>query len=405
MEFGPILKSLKHRKAFATLIVLQIAITLTALTVSVIVTTATLKEWNLPSGLDQDNIIAVYPQIFEEKLDLQEVIKNDIDLLKKIPGVTNITPAINIPFSAQNVQEIYTENGENAQSFQTNFFDFDLQGISTLGVKIIAGRDFNDNEVIRHNPSNSQLRPAVVLISESMSKAMFKEENAIGRTLYLAKDDYPVEIIGVYSGFMNGERLNWQGMSYRSVIRPLVEYQQGQDPNYLLRVEPGKNEAFLEDIRTALYQTQGRFIQGVEFLTRTQKRMYDGRGSRALVQLFISVLLLIITSLGVSGLISFLVAQQKKQIGTRRALGAKKWQIMRYYLIENSIVTWLGIFLGCIFSVTLLIMLAEESGLEIVDLGMMFFVAMFIWAISLLSALRPSQRAAQVSPAIVTRGS
>jgi len=404
MEFGPILKSLRYRKAFTMLIVLQIAITLTAMTISVIVTSETLKEWNLPSGLDQENIVAVYPQIFDEDLNLEQVVNKDLELMKSIPGVSSVTPAINIPFSARNVQEIYTETGEKAQSYQTNIFDFDQNGADLLGVKLLAGRKFKSNEVIRQNPSESQQKPAVVMISETMAKALFKQENAVGQTIYLEKDNYPVEVVGVYSGFMNGERLNWQGMSYRSVMRPLVEYRNGMDPNYLLRVEPGKDEAFLETIRAKLYQTQGRFIQGVEFLTRTQKRMYDGRGSRQFLQLGISFILLIITGLGISGLISFLVAQQKKQIGTRRALGAKKWQIMRYYLLENSIVTWMGILLGFILSLTLLTLLAEESGIELVSLGWMFAIALFIWGVSLISAIRPSNRAAQVAPAIVTRG-
>ena len=404
MEFGPIFKSLKQRKALATLIILQIAITLTALTISVIVTMATLKEWNLPSGLDQQNLVAVYPQIFDEKLVLKDVLEQDIETLKNIPGVSVVTPAINIPFSARNVREIYHQVGEDAQSYQTNFFDFDYNAIDVLGVELIAGRVFSDTDIIRQDPSVSKLKPSVVMISESMAKALFADTNAVGQTIYLEKDGYPVEIIGIYSGFMNGERLNWLGMSYRSVIRPLVEYQNGRDPNYLLRVEPGKGDAFLETIRSKLYQKQGRFIQGVEFLTRTQKRMYDGRGSRSILQLGISVILLIITGLGISGLISFLVAQQKKQIGTRRALGAKKWQIMRYYLLENSIITWIGIILGSIFSVALLIMLAEDSGLELTGLGWMFAMAFFIWLVSIVSAVYPSRRAAQVAPAIVTRG-
>ncbi len=404
MEFGPILKTLRQRKAFTALIVIQIAITLTALTISVIVTMATLKEWNLPSGLDQENIVAVYPQIFNDKLVLEDVIAHDLETLKAIPGVLQVTTAINIPFSAQNVQDIYQQLGEDAQSYQTNFFDFDEQALDILGVKLLEGRNFTSNDVIRHNPEDSERRPAVVLISETMAEAIFEGKGAVGQSLYLEKDGYPVEIIGVYTGFMNGERLNYQGMSYRSVIRPLIEYRKGIDPNYLIRVEPGKTEAFLETIRVALYETQGRFIQGVEFLTRTQKRMYDGRGSRSLVQLVISFILLIITSLGTSGLISFLVAQQKKQIGTRRALGAKKWHIMRYYLLENSIVTWMGIAIGMLLSISMLILLADESGLELVDLTWLFIMAFFIWIVSLVSALYPSKRATEVPPAIVTRG-
>ena len=403
MEFGPIFKALKKRKAFAALIILQVAITLTVMTIALLVTRTTLKEWNLPSGLDQDNIVAVYPQIFEESLNLKQTVEDDLYRLKQIPGVQLITPATQIPFSAENLTDIFIENTEKAQSFQTSIFNMDINGMGVLGLQLKQGRTFEPTEVI-YVDSGENIRPAVVMISEQMAEALFEKENAVGRSIYLGKNQPPVEVIGVYSNFMNGERLNFVGQSYRSVIRPMVEYVEGVDPNYLIRVEPGQTEAFLERIRTELYQTQGRFIQGVEFLSRTQKRMYDGRGSRSLLMLGISFVLLIITGFGISGLISFLVAQQRKQIGTRRALGAKKYQVIRYYLIENSMITGIGLLLGTILSLVLLIIMAAQSNSQLIHVGWMITITLFIWLISLLSALSPAMRAAKVEPAIVTRG-
>ena len=402
MEFGPILKSLKKRKAFTSLIVLQVAITLTVMIIATLVTNSTLKEWNLPSGFDQDNVVAVYPQIFDKTLQVKNVINDDIRTLSEIPGVEFVTPATQVPFAAENVTDIFIEDTEKAQSFQTNIFDLNINGLNVLGLKTLQGRSFNAAEVI-YKESGDSSRPAVVMISEQMAEALFPESNAVGQFVYLAKNEAPVEVIGVYSNFMNGESLNFLGMSYRSVIRPQVEYIEGNDPNYLIRVEPGKTDAFLENIRNALYQTQGRFIQQVEFSSRTQKRMYDGRGSRALIMLFISFVLLVITGLGISGLISFLVAQQKKQIGTRRALGAKKWQIIRYYLLENSVITGMGLILGLILSLVLIIFMSQNNSTQIINVGWMAIVVIFVWLISLVSALSPAKRAANVEPAIVTR--
>ncbi|TQV88721.1 ABC transporter permease [Aliikangiella coralliicola] len=403
MEFGPIFKALKKRKAFAALIILQVAITLTVMIIALLVTRATLKEWNLPSGLDHDNIVAVYPQIFEESLNLKQTVEDDLHKIKQIPGVQLITPATQIPFSAENLTDVFIEDTEKAQSFQTSVFNLDVNGVAVLGLQLKQGRHFEDTEVI-YNDNGQNTQPAVVMISEQMAEALFAQENPVGRSIYLGKNQPPVEIIGVYSNFMNGERLNFVGQSYRSVIRPMVEYIQGVDPNYLIRVEPGQTEVLLEEIRGKLYQTQGRFIQGVEFLSRTQKRMYDGRGSRSLIMLAVSFVLLIITGLGISGLISFLVAQQKKQIGTRRALGAKKFQIIRYYLIENSMITGIGLLLGVILSLVFLIIMATQSNSQLIHVGWIITITLFIWLISLVSALHPAMRAAKVEPAIVTRG-
>ncbi|MCW8879789.1 MAG: ABC transporter permease [Kangiellaceae bacterium] len=403
MEFGPILKSLKRRKAFASLIILQVAITYTVMTISTLQTNATLSEWNLPSGFDHENVVAVSSQIFDESVQSKGLVQDDIEKLSQLPQVKSITTAEQMPFRAERVTELFLDTSDKAQAYQTNIFDFDINGLEVLGIKVLQGRKFYPSEIIAIDES-SQERPSVVMISEQMAKAMFEEQSAIGRQIYLDQSASPVEVIGVYSGFMNGETLNGRGMSYRSVIRPQVAYINGNDPSYLIRVEPGLTEAFLEQIRSELYQAPGRFVQRVEFLTRTQKRMYDGRGSRALLMLFISFVLLIITGLGISGLISFLVAQQKKQVGTRRALGAKKWQVIRYYLLENTIVTGIGLILGVILALTLIIILSNNQASNFISLGWMIAVGVFVWLISLISALNPAFRASKVAPAIVTRG-
>lgn len=403
MEFGPILQTLKRKKAFSSLIIIQVAITLVVMTTSVVVTTTTLKEWNLPSGLDAENIVAIYPQAFDEQLDQRQLVESDIKRLQQIPGVQLVSPAMEIPFAAGQGVDIFKSNLEAAQSFQTNIFDLNEHGLKILGVELKSGRDFNPDEILHATSEFETVSPSSVLISDALADALFGTESAIGQTLWLNDKSIPVKVIGVYSGFMNGEPLNYAGMSYRSLIRPVVEYRKGLDPNYLLRVEPGSDDRLLESIRKVMYQTQGRYIQGVEFLTRTQKRMYDGRGSRALIILSISFVLMIITALGISGLVSYLVAQQKKQIGTRRALGAKKWHIIRYYLLENSIVTSIGLLLGAGLTVPFLLLITEQSGEDFVRIDIMLGIVLFLWLVSTFAALFPARRAAQVDPAIVTR--
>jgi len=404
MEFGPILKSLKRRKAFASLIILQVAITYTVMTISVLQTTATLSEWNLPSGFDHENVIAIRSQSFDESIDLKGLVQDDLRKLSAMPQVKHVSQAYQLPFRAEQVTEIFTESTEEAQAHQTNIFDFDLEGLNVLGVNLLKGRTFTPAELIEINETSAE-KPSVVMLSDQMAEALFNTENPIGRQIYLNKAESPVEVIGVYSGFMNGETLNGRGMSYRSVIRPQIQFINGDDPSYLIRVEPGQTESLLEEIRGRLYSSSGRYIQDVEFLTRTQKRMYDGRGSRALLMLFISFVLLIITGLGISGLISFLVAQQKKQVGTRRALGAKKWQVIRYYLLENTLVTGIGLLLGTTLSLSLIILLANNQATNFINIGWMIAVGVFVWVISLVSAINPALRASKVAPAIVTRGS
>ena len=202
---------------------------------------------------------------------------------------------------------------------------------------------------------------------------------------------------------MNGESLNNEGMSFHSIIRPQVSWQRGSDPSYLIRVEPGMAESMFDDLTNIIYETRGRYMYAIERLTRTQKRMYDGRGSNAATFMAISLILVLITGLGMAGLVSFLVNQRQKQIGIRRAMGATRFDITRYFLVENSILTWTGLIIGGILTLVITYVLTESAGENILQMKYLFMVAIGLWIVNLSSVYFPARRAAKVDPAIVTR--
>jgi putative ABC transport system permease protein len=403
MEIKPILLSLKHNKVLAALIILQVAFTLAVVSNSLFVTTTTLKEWNLPSGLEHENIISVQSQFYDLSVDNRQAVLDDMEKIRQLPGVINATPNNQVPFGAEAVSNVYLETGDEPQPYQTNIFDFDYSGFEVLGLQLIEGRHFTQSEVIRHDPSQSDARASVVMISQDQAEALFPGEPALGKTIWLAANSQPVEVIGIYSNFMNGETLNNDGMSFHTMIRPMVSWQRGIDPNYLIRVEPGMAEGLFEQITDVIYETQGRYLYAIERLTRTQKRMYDGRGSNAALFVAVSLILVIITGLGTAGLASFLVNQRQKQIGIRRAMGATRFDITRYFLLENSILTWTGLLIGGVLTLVITYVLTEAAGENVLQIEFLFMVAVGLWAVNLASVYLPARRAANIDPAIVTR--
>lgn len=403
MEFRPILLSIKHNKAIAMLVIIQVAITLTVLSGSLLMTTSTLKEWNLPSGIPHDNIISAVPQFYDLDVDVRQSVVDDLARIKALPGVINASPTTQLPFGAQGVQKVYLNATDEAQEYDTNIFTGDANLTDVLGLSLIEGRLFRENEIVTGKRDELNATPPIVMVSEDMAKALFPDGDALGKTIWLDKGASPAEIIGIYSNFMNGEQLNYIGQSYRTVLQPLVTWQNRQVPDYLIRVEPGLAKGMLETIRNELYKTDGRYVNRVEVLSRTQKRMYDGRGSHAITLLVISFILLLITAFGMAGLVSFLVTQRQKQIGTRRALGATKWDVVRYFMLENGILTTIGIVIGLILSIVFAFVLTEDSGVNILDMSYIFATAFFIILINQLAVYFPAKKAANVEPAIVTR--
>jgi putative ABC transport system permease protein len=403
MEFRPIFLSIKYNKAIAFLVIIQVAITLTVLSGSLLMTTSTLKEWNLPSGIPHDNIISAVPQFYDVDVDVRQSVVDDLARIRALPGVINVSPASQRPFEAQGTQQVYLETTEEAQEYDTNIFTGDANLHKVLELSLIEGRFFRENEIITGKRDELSSSPPIVMISQDMAQVLFPDDDALGKTIWLEKGSSPAEIIGIYSNFMNGEQLNYFGQSYRTVLQPLVTWQNRSDPSYLIRVENGMAQGLLESIRNELYKIDGRYVNRVEVLTRVQKRMYDGRGSQSIMLLVISAVLLLITAFGMAGLVSFLVTQRQRQIGTRRALGATKWDVIRYFMLENGILSGIGIVIGLVLSLVFTFVLTEDSGVNILDMSYIFATAFFILLINQLAVYFPAKRAANVEPAIVTR--
>jgi putative ABC transport system permease protein len=117
----------------------------------------------------------------------------------------------------------------------------------------------------------------------------------------------------------------------------------------------------------------------------------------------VSVLLLLITCSGIVGMASLWVTQRRKQIGVRRALGARRLDILRYFLAENFMITSCGVFGGVLLGVGLNHLLV--SSLEMARLPLVYLGggAVVFWALGVMAVYGPAWRAASISPALATR--
>jgi putative ABC transport system permease protein len=117
----------------------------------------------------------------------------------------------------------------------------------------------------------------------------------------------------------------------------------------------------------------------------------------------VAILLVLVTSLGIVGLTSFSVAERTRQIGTRRALGARRRDVLGHFLAENWMLTSLGVVLGV--GLAFAINFGLVSGIEGATLRwpLLLTGVLILWAAGLLATLAPAIRASRISPAIATR--
>ena len=116
-----------------------------------------------------------------------------------------------------------------------------------------------------------------------------------------------------------------------------------------------------------------------------------------------TALLIAVTCLGIFALATFNVSTRTKQIGTRRAVGARRGDIVRYFLVENGLITSAGILCGCALALAAGYWLSLEYALPRLDLYYLVGGVLALWGIGQLAAWQPARRAAAVCPSVATR--
>jgi putative ABC transport system permease protein len=137
----------------------------------------------------------------------------------------------------------------------------------------------------------------------------------------------------------------------------------------------------------------------------SDRREQAFRRQRAALWLFAGVTLavVIVTVIGIMGLTGFWVQKRTRQIGIRRALGARKADILRYFLAENLLIVGVGTAIGMLLASLGNRLLMRHYELAHLPWGYLPWGALVMVILSQLAVLGPALRAAAVPPVVATR--
>jgi putative ABC transport system permease protein len=173
---------------------------------------------------------------------------------------------------------------------------------------------------------------------------------------------------------------------------------------YMVRAKPGQRDAMMKLAEETLAKVDnGRVILRTRSQDYIMASSYADDRAMAVYLSVVIALLLGIAALGIFGLAAFNVSTRTKQIGTRRAVGARRTDILRYFLAENWLITSVGVVVGCVLALLLGYWLSTAFELPRLKLYYLLAGVVVLWSVSLAAALRPARRASLVSPAIATR--
>ncbi|HET9484823.1 MAG TPA: FtsX-like permease family protein, partial [Xanthomonadales bacterium] len=176
------------------------------------------------------------------------------------------------------------------------------------------------------------------------------------------------------------------------------------ETRYLIRTQPGERDRLMKAVEQKLGETNpGRIVRSLRDYDQIRAESY--RRDKAMTTILIAVIagLLAITGLGIVGMASFWVTRRYKQIGTRRALGARRLDIVRYFQLENFIITSIGLVLGVLLAYALNYWLMQTVDAQRLAWYYVAIGAVGVYVLGQLAVAGPSSRAARVSPAVATR--
>lgn len=401
MEIKPILSALKNRKTGAILVGLQVAITLAIVINAIFIIGVRSEKIGRDSGMDVNNIFTVTVRGFGPSFNVVDSIESDLRMIRALPGVVDATISNHIPLSGSGSGTgLRTVADETVNPTSTARYRMSERGLNTLGVKLSAGRNFESTEVDFILPDSNPPTPAGVLVTKALAESLFPDDNPLGKTVYWG-DMNGSTIIGIIEK-MHGSWVGWDKLEHVVIQPGKPAYESNR---YIIRTEPGQRDRLMVEVEEKLSNAgnNNKIIRQVRSLEDHAARSYQRDKAMSIILIAVIVLLLIITGLVFLGLASFSVKQRTKQIGTRRALGATQFDIMRYFLLENWLITTGGAILGAVLTVSLAYWLETTYSLPRLDFTYIPVGFVILWALGQFAAYVPAKRATKISPALATR--
>ncbi|HXD34175.1 MAG TPA: ABC transporter permease [Pyrinomonadaceae bacterium] len=380
------------------LILLQVALSLPLLIVSVLFLNSLRNLRGVDTGFGKSNVLvgSINPTLNGYTQEKTKTFYRDLlSGLRSIPGVEAASLATDSPISGSwdrmglVVEGYQPSQGErvNAQSslVSTDYF-------RSLGIQLIAGRDFADQD--------TEGSPKVTIINEKLAHKYFGETNPIGRKI--GTEDQPdTLIVGVVK---DAQYLNLREPALRHFYTPIAQEQRLFEMTMHLKT---RNEplAIVDQVRSRLASLDSHIpLYDVKTLdSQIDDSLIQERLMTWLCTAF-GALATLLTALGLYGTLAFSVAQRTREIGIRVALGAQSRDVFKLIIGQGMLLVSAGVVLGLGASFALSRFIASLLfGITPTNLMTFLVVSAGLGVIALFACYLPARRATKVDPLVALR--
>jgi len=405
MELGPIFRALMHNKSRFWLIAVEVALTLAIVANCINVMLDMRSEFLKPSGMDEENLLVVYTEPFaaefKEEAFVDSLRDEDLLRLRSFPGVAEASGFHQIPLSGSGSATSRQPRGSELEETTAPMFIVTDRALQTLDVELIAGRDFIAAD-FDYDTDAYENGAAVrnVILNQSLAQKLFPDDSAVGKVIQTDSGERAETVIGVIGTMLN----SWPTSKFGEDVmllpgKPGNEYRM----RYVARVEPGAIDSVYSELEELIREIEPGRVVTIRTMEEVKRRQFVMQVALIKILSVVIFLLVAVTSIGIVGLTSFSVTERTRQIGTRRALGATRGDILRHFLVENWMITGFGLALGTFLTIGLNYVLTTLADAPKMDWYLLITGVVILWVTGVAAALLPAIRATRVSPDIATR--
>lgn len=408
MEFRPIMSALLRNKFAPLLVAMQVALSLAVMANALHIVSLRYAAATRPSGVaEEQNVftLRVLPLKMPPFAELIAQQQHDKDVLRAVPGVVSVAAINQFPMSQSGWNSVFAANRNQTQpTGLAGRYSTADSAVKTLGLQLIEGRDFTPADVQEVDYDTMDDKNDKVIITKAVADALYPgAASVVGRSLFfgIGADAEEMHIIGVVQGLQTPGAANGIKGEY-ATISPIRST--SPPGSYAIRVEAGQLERVMRDAEAAIRKARNYpVLMKLDGMEEFRAIRYRDDHTLAWMLVAVSALLLLITASGIVGMTSLWISQRRKQIGVRRALGARRIDILRYFVTENLVITSGGVVAGMVLAMALNQVLVSQLELTRLPLGYLATGGALLWLLGVLAVLGPARRASRISPATATR--
>ncbi len=337
---------------------------------------------------------AKYTEV-NSQINFQDQLRERVQAL---PGVTGAATVNILPLQPGNTTRVNVEGDPippPGQELEANTRTVSDNYFQTLGVPLVSGRMFDSRDKAD--------APLVVIIGKTMADRMFAGRSSVGRRLkYASVEAPPLNIVGVVGD------VKITGLDQET--RPVIYYPFRQNSSTFANLVVRTNAdpaAMTGSIRNEIHNLEPAAavfnVLAMPELISSSPAAFMRRFPAILIGVFAGLALLL-SSIGIYGVVSYSVSQQTHYIGVRMALGARASDILKMVLKQGLFISIIGITIGIAAAIGLMRLLQSLLfGVAANDLSIFAIVVGALFVVALLACYLPARRATKVDPLIALR--